>query len=38
MHDLGRERGMQIMADFLNRPDGYPTRCADEMQPPTFVS
>jgi len=26
-----------LMADFLNRPDGYQTRCADEMRPPTFI-
>ena len=29
--------GRQIMADFLNRPEGYQTRCADEMRPPTFI-
>lgn len=28
----------QIMADFLNRPDNFDTRCADTMQPPTFAS
>jgi pimeloyl-ACP methyl ester carboxylesterase len=28
----------QIVADFLSRPVGYDTDCADAMQPPTFVS
>ena len=28
----------QIMAEFLNRPDNFDTRCADAMQPPTFVN
>jgi len=27
----------QIVAEFLNRPDNFDTRCADAMQPPTFV-
>jgi pimeloyl-ACP methyl ester carboxylesterase len=38
-HDVvaASECGRQIMADFLNRPDGYQTRCADEMRPPTFI-
>ena len=39
-HDvyIASECGRQIVADFLSRPDSYDTRCADAMQPPTFVS
>ena len=38
-HDVvgASDCGRQIMAEFLNRPDGYQTRCADEMRPPTFI-
>jgi pimeloyl-ACP methyl ester carboxylesterase len=38
-HDVlaASDCGRQIMADFLNRPDGYQTHCADEMRPPTFI-
>jgi pimeloyl-ACP methyl ester carboxylesterase len=39
-HDvfIASDCGRQIVADFLSRPDSYDTRCADTMQPPTFVS
>ena len=39
-HDVfsASDCGRQIVADFLSRPDGYDTSCADAMQPPTFVS
>jgi pimeloyl-ACP methyl ester carboxylesterase len=39
-HDvfIASDCGRQIVADFLSRPDSYDTRCADAMQPPTFVS
>ena len=39
-HDVfsASDCGRQIVADFLSRPDSYDTRCADAMQPPTFVS
>ena len=38
-HDVvsASDCGRQIMAEFLNRPDRYQTRCADEMRPPTFI-
>jgi pimeloyl-ACP methyl ester carboxylesterase len=39
-HDvfIASDCGRQIVADFLSRPDSSDTRCADTMQPPTFVS
>jgi hypothetical protein len=39
-HDvfIASDCGRQIVTNFLSRPDSYDTRCADAMQPPTFVS
>jgi pimeloyl-ACP methyl ester carboxylesterase len=39
-HDVysASDCGRQIMADFLNRPDGYDTSCAKAIKPPTFLS
>jgi pimeloyl-ACP methyl ester carboxylesterase len=39
-HDVysASDCGRQVMADFLNRPDGYDTSCAKAIKPPTFLS